>query len=45
MPGSATPSEAMALMDLGYTIQKFFPAEQSGGIAYLKAFRLARFPP
>ena len=37
MPGSATPSEAMALMDLGYTIQKFFPAEQSGGIAYLKA--------
>jgi 2-dehydro-3-deoxyphosphogluconate aldolase/(4S)-4-hydroxy-2-oxoglutarate aldolase len=37
LPGSATPSEAMALMDLGYTIQKFFPAEQSGGIAYLKA--------
>jgi 2-dehydro-3-deoxyphosphogluconate aldolase / (4S)-4-hydroxy-2-oxoglutarate aldolase len=37
MPGSATPSEAMELMDLGYTIQKFFPAEQSGGIAYLKA--------
>ena len=37
MPGSATPSEAMALMDLGYTIQKFFPAEPSGGIAYLKA--------
>ena len=37
MPGSTTPSEAMALMDLGYTIQKFFPAEQSGGIAYLKA--------
>ena len=24
-------------MDLGYTIQKFFPAEPSGGIAYLKA--------
>ena len=37
MPGSATPSEAMRLMDLGYTIQKFFPAEQSGGVAYLKA--------
>jgi 2-dehydro-3-deoxyphosphogluconate aldolase / (4S)-4-hydroxy-2-oxoglutarate aldolase len=37
LPGSATPSEAMALMDAGYTIQKFFPAEQSGGIAYLKA--------
>ena len=37
MPGSATPSEAMRLMDEGYTIQKFFPAEQSGGIRYLKA--------
>lgn len=37
MPGSATPSEAMRLMDDGYTIQKFFPAEQSGGIRYLKA--------
>jgi 2-dehydro-3-deoxyphosphogluconate aldolase / (4S)-4-hydroxy-2-oxoglutarate aldolase len=37
MPGSATPSEAMELMDAGYTIQKFFPAEPSGGIAYLKA--------
>jgi 2-dehydro-3-deoxyphosphogluconate aldolase/(4S)-4-hydroxy-2-oxoglutarate aldolase len=37
MPGSATPSEAMRLMDDGYTIQKFFPAEQSGGARYLKA--------
>jgi 2-dehydro-3-deoxyphosphogluconate aldolase/(4S)-4-hydroxy-2-oxoglutarate aldolase len=27
----------MRLMDDGYTIQKFFPAEQSGGIRYLKA--------
>jgi 2-dehydro-3-deoxyphosphogluconate aldolase/(4S)-4-hydroxy-2-oxoglutarate aldolase len=37
MPGAATPSEAMALMDAGYTIQKFFPAEPAGGLAYLKA--------
>lgn len=37
MPGAATPSEVMALMDAGYTIQKFFPAEPAGGIAYLKA--------
>lgn len=37
MPGAATPSEAMSLMDAGYTIQKFFPAEAAGGIAYLKA--------
>jgi len=38
MPGAATPSEVMKLMDAGYTIQKFFPAEAAGGIAYLKAF-------
>ena len=38
MPGAATPSEVMNLMDAGYTIQKFFPAEAAGGIAYLKAF-------
>lgn len=37
MPGAATPSESMALLDEGYAIQKFFPAEQSGGMAYLKA--------
>jgi 2-dehydro-3-deoxyphosphogluconate aldolase / (4S)-4-hydroxy-2-oxoglutarate aldolase len=37
MPGAATPSEAMTLMDEGYTIQKFFPAGPAGGIAYLKA--------
>ena len=37
MPGAATASEVMALMDAGYTIQKFFPAEPAGGIAYLKA--------
>lgn len=37
MPGAATPSEAMTLMDAGYTIQKFFPAEPAGGLAYLKA--------
>ena len=37
MPGAATASEVMALMDEGYTIQKFFPAEPAGGIAWLKA--------
>jgi 2-dehydro-3-deoxyphosphogluconate aldolase/(4S)-4-hydroxy-2-oxoglutarate aldolase len=37
MPGAATPSEVMTLMDEGYTIQKFFPAGPAGGIAYLKA--------
>jgi 2-dehydro-3-deoxyphosphogluconate aldolase / (4S)-4-hydroxy-2-oxoglutarate aldolase len=37
MPGAATPSEAMTLMDRGYTLQKFFPAEPAGGLAYLRA--------
>ena len=37
MPGAATASEAMALLERGYTVQKFFPAEASGGAAALKA--------
>ena len=37
LPGIATPSEAMALADLGYRVLKFFPAEPSGGTATLKA--------
>ncbi len=37
LPGSATPSEAMSLADLGYRALKFFPAEQSGGVSALKA--------
>jgi 2-dehydro-3-deoxyphosphogluconate aldolase/(4S)-4-hydroxy-2-oxoglutarate aldolase len=37
MPGAATASEVMILMDEGYTIQKFFPAGPAGGTAYLKA--------
>jgi 2-dehydro-3-deoxyphosphogluconate aldolase/(4S)-4-hydroxy-2-oxoglutarate aldolase len=37
MPGAATASEVMALMDEGYTLQKFFPAAPAGGVAYLKA--------
>ena len=37
MPGAATPSEAMRLLEHGYTIQKFFPAEAAGGAALLKA--------
>ncbi len=36
-PGCATVSEAMALMALGFQVLKFFPAEASGGIAWLKA--------
>jgi 2-dehydro-3-deoxyphosphogluconate aldolase / (4S)-4-hydroxy-2-oxoglutarate aldolase len=35
LPGGATASECMALLEWGYTIQKFFPAEPAGGSAYL----------
>ncbi|MEO9615889.1 MAG: 2-dehydro-3-deoxy-phosphogluconate aldolase [Nitratireductor sp.] len=37
LPGATTPSEIMAAAEEGYSILKFFPAEQSGGIAFLKA--------
>ena len=31
LPGAATASEVMALLERGYTVQKFFPAEAIGG--------------
>ena len=37
LPGAATATEIMVLLEKGYTIQKFFPAEQSGGAAFLKS--------
>ena len=37
LPGAATVSEVMALREEGYQVLKFFPAEQAGGAAYLKA--------
>lgn len=37
IPGAITPSETLALLERGYTLQKFFPAELSGGARYLKA--------
>ena len=37
LPGAATATEIMALLEKGYTVQKFFPAEQAGGAAYLKS--------
>ncbi len=37
LPGAATASEAMRLLSRGYTVQKFFPAEASGGAAALRA--------
>jgi len=37
MPGTATPSEVMALLERGYEMLKFFPAEAAGGIPMLKS--------
>jgi 2-dehydro-3-deoxyphosphogluconate aldolase/(4S)-4-hydroxy-2-oxoglutarate aldolase len=37
LPGSATASEALALFERGYCLQKFFPAEAAGGVDYLHA--------
>ena len=37
LPGAATASEIMALLEKGFTVQKFFPAEQAGGAPYLKS--------
>jgi len=37
LPGCATVSEAMALSGRGFRVLKFFPAEASGGIAWLRS--------
>ncbi len=37
LPGAATASEAMLLLERGYSMLKFFPAEASGGAPALKA--------
>lgn len=49
LPGAVTPSEIMLAMQLGFHHLKFFPAQQSGGVAMLKAlsgpFGTIRFCP
>lgn len=49
MPGVATASELMQAQGYGFNLVKFFPAEQSGGIAALRAlagpFPQTRFCP
>jgi 2-dehydro-3-deoxyphosphogluconate aldolase/(4S)-4-hydroxy-2-oxoglutarate aldolase len=37
LPGAITPGEIMSLREEGYTMLKFFPAEQAGGAAFLKS--------
>lgn len=49
LPGTATVSEALAVLEYGVTQMKFFPAEVSGGTAYLSSLTTvvpaARFCP
>jgi 2-dehydro-3-deoxyphosphogluconate aldolase / (4S)-4-hydroxy-2-oxoglutarate aldolase len=49
LPGTATISEVLAALEAGYTELKFFPAEASGGAAFLKSIAspvpAARFCP
>ncbi|HEY7750613.1 MAG TPA: bifunctional 4-hydroxy-2-oxoglutarate aldolase/2-dehydro-3-deoxy-phosphogluconate aldolase [Aestuariivirgaceae bacterium] len=37
LPGAATVSEMLRLLEHGFALQKFFPAEAAGGVAYLKS--------
>ncbi len=37
LAGAVTATEVMALLERGFTVQKFFPAESSGGAAALRA--------
>ena len=37
IPGTANPSDMEAALELGLSTVKFFPAEQAGGLAYIKA--------
>ncbi len=49
LPGAATASEVMRLLERGYRCLKFFPAEPAGGVACLEALAAplpeARFCP
>jgi 2-dehydro-3-deoxyphosphogluconate aldolase/(4S)-4-hydroxy-2-oxoglutarate aldolase len=36
-PGCATPSDVERAMEAGLSVVKFFPAEQAGGLEYIKA--------
>jgi 2-dehydro-3-deoxyphosphogluconate aldolase / (4S)-4-hydroxy-2-oxoglutarate aldolase len=49
LPGTATVSEVLAVLEAGFTELKFFPAEASGGAAFLRSIAspvpAARFCP
>ena len=40
LPGAATVSEVLALVERGLTVLKFFPAEASGGVGFLASVAL-----
>lgn len=37
LPGATSASESMRLLERGYAVQKFFPAEAAGGAPFLKS--------
>lgn len=37
LPGAITPGEIMQAAQAGYSLLKFFPAEQAGGVGFLRA--------
>lgn len=37
LPGATSASESMRLLERGYSVQKFFPAEAAGGAPFLKS--------
>lgn len=39
LPGVATAGEAMSAAEQGFELLKFFPAEQAGGLNYLKSLK------
>ena len=39
LPGVATAGEAMSAAEAGFDVLKFFPAEQAGGLPYLKSLQ------
>ncbi len=39
LPGVATAGEAMTAAEAGFEVLKFFPAEQAGGLPYLKSLQ------
>ncbi|WP_281290988.1 bifunctional 4-hydroxy-2-oxoglutarate aldolase/2-dehydro-3-deoxy-phosphogluconate aldolase [Nocardioides antri] len=49
LPGTATVSEVLTVLEAGFTEMKFFPAEAAGGAAYLRSISApvpdARFCP